>query len=690
MTSRSPARGVTAPLSGDSGGMPLVIDLRDTATVVAAQVGMKATNLSRASADGFPVLPGFVVRPHPPGRRAELLRRPWEELTGHGLRPLVVRSSSSAEDVEGSSMAGRFTSVVDVRSWPGFLAAVEAVVESARAVDGSSMAVLVQPLLECSVGGVVFGVDPVSGRGDRLVVSATEGGPDRLVCGTVSGTRYTLTPHGRLVEVDGDGIGDFPSARQRHMLARLAGRAAHAFGGPQDMEFGFDSGGALYLFQSRPVTAVAAAVGARGPRFGPGPVAETFPDPLSRLETAMWVGPLRQAVALTLGITGTAGRLRIARSPVIVTPGGRVAVDLDLLEGDTGGRRWCRLDPRPSLRRLSAAWRVGRLRAALPALCGDLVAQADRDLAAVPPLDTLPDEMHLRLLRRSAEALVALHTQEMLCGLLHRSAESDTQPTAAHLALRRLVAGRVEDLPDAEIVVRYPEVLTLCAPRVGADVALPTLTPASIPGDDDDLGPREALRLRCRWVHELMARSASELGRRLHGRGVLSDPLLVRGLDQEELEQAVLTGSVPADLSGRDADGPPLPAAFRMAADGTVVAVVAAGCRPRRRRPALSPGGRPAGGGRAVGPVHHGPGSPPEGAVLVVRTLDPALAVHLPRVGALVAETGSVLSHLAILARELGVPTVVGVADAIERFGPGLVVLVDGSTGEVTPMDGPG
>jgi pyruvate,water dikinase len=84
-----------------------------------------------------------------------------------------------------------------------------------------------------------------------------------------------------------------------------------------------------------------------------------------------------------------------------------------------------------------------------------------------------------------------------------------------------------------------------------------------------------------------------------------------------------------------------------------------------------------------MGPVHDGDGPPGPGAVLVVRTLDPDLAPLLPRLGGLVAETGSVLSHLAILAREFGVPTVVGVEDAVARFPAGSVVIVDGTTGEV-------
>ena len=42
------------------------------------------------------------------------------------------------------------------------------------------------------------------------------------------------------------------------------------------------------------------------------------------------------------------------------------------------------------------------------------------------------------------------------------------------------------------------------------------------------------------------------------------------------------------------------------------------------------------------------------------------------------------LSHLAILAREAGVPTVVGYANAVQALPEGTEVLVDGETGRVT------
>ena len=51
------------------------------------------------------------------------------------------------------------------------------------------------------------------------------------------------------------------------------------------------------------------------------------------------------------------------------------------------------------------------------------------------------------------------------------------------------------------------------------------------------------------------------------------------------------------------------------------------------------------------------------------------------------AETGSPLSHLAILAREHGVPTVVGHAGATTRYQEGDLLVVDGSTGTVRVTD---
>ena len=96
------------------------------------------------------------------------------------------------EDTAGSSMAGQFDSVIGISGFEEFVAAVRAVLDSRAhaGVVGSPIAVLVQPLIEPRYGGVLFGIDPVSGRTDRRVVSAVEGGPEPLVSGEVAGSRY--------------------------------------------------------------------------------------------------------------------------------------------------------------------------------------------------------------------------------------------------------------------------------------------------------------------------------------------------------------------------------------------------------------------------------------------------------------------------------------------------------------------
>jgi pyruvate,water dikinase len=673
-----------------------IVPLEQAGTAGVAQVGAKAANLGRALSAGLPVLPGFTLTTAAVAALAsrpklEFVAEAWAELSGNGEIPLVVRSSSPVEDQAGSSMAGRFTSMVDVRGWTAFREAVTAVVRSAgddEAGTGCPMAVLVQPHLEPCLSGVLFGLDPLSGRRDRRVVVAVAGGPQRLVSGEVDGTRYLLGPRGRLVDRSGERL---PlTGRSRRALADLARQAAVLFGSPQDIEWALDENGCLWLLQARPVTAAAAPAALQGPVLGPGPVAETFPDPLGPLEEDLWIPPLRVALSESLHLTGAASRRRLAASPVVVTVGGRVAADLGLLGALPGPRStWSRLDPRPPFRRLRAAWTVGRLRAALPGLAASVTASVDAELAAVPALGRLPDDALLLLLQRAGDALAAVHGYEMLAGLLPAPVQS-----AASVALDALAAGRAEGLADPDVVAARPIVLALLPPTITAASRLPAGRSALggvMPSPSlrfDDLAPREALRLRARWLHELDARVALELGRRLAVRGLLEGPGDVGLLSLAELEAAVRDGTAPTSSEGRRLRlSPPLPAAFRLAPDGAVMAVVPAGKRHRARSHPPGQGqGQGVSPGRGAGPVHAGPFPAATGSVLVVATLDPGLAAHLPGLAGLVAETGSVLSHLAILAREFGVPCVVGLPGALGRFPPGTSVVVDGTTGEVSTL----
>jgi pyruvate,water dikinase len=74
------------------------------------------------------------------------------------------------------------------------------------------------------------------------------------------------------------------------------------------------------------------------------------------------------------------------------------------------------------------------------------------------------------------------------------------------------------------------------------------------------------------------------------------------------------------------------------------------------------------------------------GDVLVTRVAGPALSHVLPRVAGVVTERGGSTSHFASLARERGVPMVLGVADATRRIPDGAQVAVDGVAGIVRWM----
>jgi len=59
------------------------------------------------------------------------------------------------------------------------------------------------------------------------------------------------------------------------------------------------------------------------------------------------------------------------------------------------------------------------------------------------------------------------------------------------------------------------------------------------------------------------------------------------------------------------------------------------------------------------------------------------------QIAALITEHGGLLSHAAILAREYGVPTVMGIADIIEQIREGETLLVDAYEGTITRLQSP-
>lgn len=69
--------------------------------------------------------------------------------------------------------------------------------------------------------------------------------------------------------------------------------------------------------------------------------------------------------------------------------------------------------------------------------------------------------------------------------------------------------------------------------------------------------------------------------------------------------------------------------------------------------------------------------------ILVTKMTDPGWVFYLASAKGVISQKGSILSHTAIISREIGIPSIVGVADVMTRINTGDIVRMDGSSGRV-------
>jgi pyruvate,water dikinase len=715
----------------------LVRALREVRLADASVVGAKAAMLGELLASGVRVPAGVVLSPEAlelsADEREALLQTATAALGGERF---AVRSSGISEDGAERSFAGLYETVLDVAP-PGLAAATDRVLRSARAqlvasyAPGASdgMAVIVQHMVDAVAAGVALTADPVSGDRGTCVVTAVKGLGAPLVNGEVPGDEWRIlngrASPTRRVEGAIDG-------RVALAVASVARRIAELRGAPQDIEWALGGGGSIWIVQARPMTALPPDVSweppspgafSRSYRFGEWiaePVTPLFESWLLSTMEERLHAVIRAAIgqvaprpyhvvvngwyfySLNWASTRAMARnfprllLRIIRSPRhvagLLPATARHAVDL--LE-----REWrADLQPRYRAAVTAAEARVETLPVGeLPGLIDELAGLAGEYFTSIAALSGTAYKLELNLAgfyRRHLRDAVGWSHLPLLAGFEPPEAER-----------RAAVVSLDWSHPPVPVEGRAgtaPRVVAARQAAEGASFAALARSPRRLQQFRRLLADAQrVISFREEQTQELtlpwpvLRRAVVRLGEALVERGRISQADDVFFLTRSEVLDALAGRSTPeVDVAERRSIravqarlvaplvvGRLPPIAARMWSGFTT----AVGARASER--ALV-SGTPASAGRATGPVRVIRGADEfadlqPGEILVAPLTAPAWTPLFARAAGVVTDVGSAAAHASLIAREYGIPAIVGTGDGTRRLRTGMLVTIDGGTGTV-------
>jgi rifampicin phosphotransferase len=726
----------------------VLMDLAEAETCGRAVAGGKATVLGDLLTAGYAVPAGVVVPASSRGDPglAEQLAAAAGRL---GADRYAVRSSATAEDLPDASYAGLYETYLDVPA-AGLGDAVRRCFAAADAdrIAGyrqrhggavGAMAVLVQAMVAPVAAGVAFTAHPVTGDRGQTIVTAVPGLGDPLVSGEATGEEWTVAS-GRATPTR-PGHTSALTAGQASAVAALARRVADRYGRPQDVEWAIDRDGRLWLLQARAMTALPDPVS----WTPPGPalwmrnfrLGEWLPEPVTPL-FATWLLPTLEDAYLD-GMYDSVG-VRVPFRWALVngwyynaTPIPSPALPARVLA--QGRRRAVKV-------LYHALWRVGRDpaaadRAVLAGLARQwrdhqapryrhLVTAAAADAGTADPrrLVALVNELghqagislwYLAIVGGSAwkmEACLTRFVRRHLAGVLPDGAQvllrglPGAEPSLAGHAVHSMdwYHPTASELPPAELAGdRHGELAVHRAPaeqRCAAALAdRPGLLAhyrqlVEVTQRYTVIREEQAGELTLAWP--VLRSCVRRLGAHLVEAGVLDAADDVFFCTRTELDghTAPLTATVADRRRGWERQRR-LPAPLTLGRPPRLVGDVIDRMVRQARGP-VDPHavvvGHPASAGQATGPVRivTGPDdftSLAEGDVLVAPATTPAWTPLFARAAAIVTDSGTLAAHASLVAREYGIPAVVGTGDATRRLHPGQRVTVNGTTGTVTTHD---
>ena len=287
-----------------------------------------------------------------------------------GSVPVAVRSSATAEDLPFASFAGQQDSFLDVtgadavveavrRCWASLWSERAVAYRSANGISNRDvgLAVVVQVMVDAATAGVLFTANPVTGTRTETVINASPGSGQAVVSGSVNPDQFVLETASAQVTRStrgGPESGRSPSLSgpQLQELTALGDGVQRLFGAPQDIEWAIETGGKIWLTQSRPITTLY-------------PLPEPAPDDAAAGTRLYLCGTLFQGLTRPITPLGLAvlEMMRNSKGPWRYTnPGLRMYIDLTAVARSKSGRAYL-------LRILPLA--DGRSGAVLPALLED-------------------------------------------------------------------------------------------------------------------------------------------------------------------------------------------------------------------------------------------------------------------------------------------------------------------------------
>jgi len=703
-----------------------------------ARFGGKAAHLARLLTAGHPVPAGFALAHDTDAADPDTLAALRTSLAALGDVPLAVRSSAVDEDGDHAAFAGIYESVLDVRGEAAVLAAIASVRasgSSARALayretgSAAQMGIVVQRLVHPEAAGVLFTADPVTGDRETCVVSAVPGLGESLVSGENSGEEWAV--QGTAVvrrRTFADGV---LSEAQVRALSALGLRIAAEAGTPQDIEWVI-SRGQISLVQARPMTALPERVAWEPPHRG-GAWTRTFrwgewlPDPVSPL-FASWFFPGTEPSFVE-------GSLRILGAKITGPIHG--VVNGWYFHSGSGTRNALAMVP-------GILWRRFRFMRAVMTTASDPVAA--EPIAAAPSRRFYEEDLLPRYRAISEEAVpdepaaeigyidrvCDVHGELMLSMTLVGGFAWKTESALARFFRQHLggVEGAPHELVSGLAPVPPPGAHLCCS----IDWMHPTAGELGMAGGEPFVhagaaARRVALEQAClaalspklqerfqamlgvardyALVREQQSRDLTlawpnvravlrRLGARAVRAGAFDSPDDVFWIERGELDSALGGRSLRRRIVERRARWqhqrrllPPLSLGVMPGFIGKMFTDFERDLRGGAHDDAdTAIKGAPASAGRASGSVRI-VRSPADfakfkaGEVLVATATAPAWTPLFARAAAVVTDAGSVAAHASLVAREYGIPAVVGTNDATQRLNDGDLVLVDGTRGRV-------